>query len=140
MFGGGTVPDTEFFRDYNPDTADVRFWGDTFNLREIVSEAKRILGMLGNDPGHMHEPPAQPKDERLRHANRRMKQERRWAWLRGGWRDTLAAIFSRAAREEQRQWKKERDEEMAKWRTEQDALWAEAQRKAKAGGGQSTDD
>jgi len=30
------------FRWYDPTTADVLFWGDAFNLRELVDEIKRL--------------------------------------------------------------------------------------------------
>jgi hypothetical protein len=31
------------FRQLDPTTLDVVFWGDTFNISEIVAEAQRIL-------------------------------------------------------------------------------------------------
>jgi deoxyribodipyrimidine photolyase len=33
---------TDCFRIFNPDTKEVIFWGQRFNIRELVDEARRI--------------------------------------------------------------------------------------------------
>lgn len=38
--------DSNLFRQLDPDTWVLFFWGDRFNLREVVSEAKRLLEAL----------------------------------------------------------------------------------------------
>ena len=39
----GPYNDIDVFRMFHPSTGDVTFWGDSFNLREIVAEVQRIL-------------------------------------------------------------------------------------------------
>ena len=77
----------------------------------------------------------------LREWTRRGRRERWRLWLQGGWRDMVAALFSSAAREEQRRWKREEQEARRKFQAEQDALWEEAQRKLRAdkGDGENQD-
>jgi hypothetical protein len=36
------------FRTFNPDTTDLTFWGQSFNLQEVVTEVRRILPNLQN--------------------------------------------------------------------------------------------
>lgn len=43
---GAPLKKVELFRAYDPSTADVTFWGDTYNLKEIVDEVMRIYPLL----------------------------------------------------------------------------------------------
>ncbi len=40
---------TVVFRDYDPKTGELSFWGQEFKVHEIVSEVKRILPKLKED-------------------------------------------------------------------------------------------
>lgn len=68
----------------------------------------------------------------LHRFRRQARQVRRTAWLQGRWRDMVAALFSSAAREEQRRWKREEQQARAKFQAELDASWEEVQRKVRA--------
>jgi hypothetical protein len=42
------------FRQLDPNTMDVVFWGDTFNIPEIVAEAQRILPIVTKETAKPH--------------------------------------------------------------------------------------
>jgi hypothetical protein len=42
------------FRQLDPTTLDVVFWGDTFNIPEIVDEALRILPTVAKEAAKPH--------------------------------------------------------------------------------------
>ncbi len=44
----------DMFRQLDPTTLDVIFWGDTFNISEIVAEALRILPIVVQEAGKPH--------------------------------------------------------------------------------------
>jgi hypothetical protein len=40
------VDHTDWFRVFDPTTADLTFWSQDFNLQQVVNEAQRILPKL----------------------------------------------------------------------------------------------
>jgi hypothetical protein len=44
----------DMFRQLDPTTLDVVFWGDTFNIPEIVAEASRILPIVAREAAKRH--------------------------------------------------------------------------------------
>ena len=58
----GGVDDIDRFRDYDPATTSLFFWGDEYNLRAIVSEVHRILPKLKEESEKPHwDPPRGPE-------------------------------------------------------------------------------
>jgi hypothetical protein len=43
--------DIDIFRNFDPTTTDVVFWGETFNLQALVEEVERILPRLRSELG-----------------------------------------------------------------------------------------
>ena len=52
MIGG--LKDIELFRGYDPATGTARFWGDTYNLKEIIEEVDRIYPLLQSEAAKPH--------------------------------------------------------------------------------------
>lgn len=52
MIGGIEKKDT--FRRYDPVTTDIVFWGQEFNLKQLLTEAKRILPKLEEEANKPH--------------------------------------------------------------------------------------
>ncbi len=48
------LKDIELFRTYDPSTSTVRFWGDAYNLKEIVEEVDRIYPLLQTEASKPH--------------------------------------------------------------------------------------
>jgi hypothetical protein len=48
------LKDIELFRTYDPSTDSVRFWGDAYNLKEIVEEVNRIYPLLQAEAAKPH--------------------------------------------------------------------------------------
>jgi hypothetical protein len=46
----------DFFRNYDPETGMVIFWGDTFDVRAIVAEVQRILPLATDALDHGDQP------------------------------------------------------------------------------------
>jgi hypothetical protein len=44
----------ELFRAYDPSTRTARFWGNTYNLKEIVEEVERIYPLLQTEAAKPH--------------------------------------------------------------------------------------
>ena len=68
------------------------------------------------------------RDRLLKSFRRERRRIQRESWFRGVWRDTLAWLFSREARQEQRRWKQEAEDELMKIKKEQDEIWNKIQR------------
>lgn len=51
------------FRQYDPTTTNLTFWGEDFNLQEIISEVRRILPRLEREAAtpHWDDPPHRAK-------------------------------------------------------------------------------
>lgn len=47
----------EIFRSFDPKTKDVTFWGEDFNLQEIVAEVERLLPKLQAEASKPHSGP-----------------------------------------------------------------------------------
>ena len=45
---------TDMFRMFDPQTTDVTFWGEEFNIQEIVTEVLRIVQLLREEAGKPH--------------------------------------------------------------------------------------
>jgi hypothetical protein len=43
------IDQMDMFRNFDPSTADLMFWGQRFNVRNIVSEAKRLLPIAASE-------------------------------------------------------------------------------------------
>ena len=48
------LKDIELFRGYDPSTGIARFWGDTYDLKEIVEEVSRIYPLLQTEAAKPH--------------------------------------------------------------------------------------
>jgi len=48
------LQDIELFRAYDPSTGAVKFWGDTYNLKEIAEEVNRIYPLLQTEAEKPH--------------------------------------------------------------------------------------
>lgn len=48
------LKEIELFRGYDPSTATARFWGDTYDLPEIVAEVQRIYPLLQTEATKPH--------------------------------------------------------------------------------------
>jgi hypothetical protein len=61
MMSAGAVQgfaDIDMFRVFDPETADIVFWGERFNVNEIVQEAARLLPIASTEARKPHwEPP-----------------------------------------------------------------------------------
>ncbi|HMI98050.1 MAG TPA: hypothetical protein VK479_16195 [Micropepsaceae bacterium] len=52
MFGG--LEEIDQFRLFDPDTTDITFWGQEFNLRKIVDEVRSIAPKLAQEANKPH--------------------------------------------------------------------------------------
>lgn len=48
------VDPTDIFRWFDPSTADVIFWGDAFNIQELVNEVQGIVPRLREEAAKPH--------------------------------------------------------------------------------------
>jgi hypothetical protein len=52
------VAESDMFRQFDPTTRDVIFWGEAFNIQRIVDEVQRLLPIAAPEAGKPHwEPP-----------------------------------------------------------------------------------
>ena len=56
------IDDIDMFRAFDPRTADLAFWGQSFNIQAIMQEVQRILPKLkeGANKPHWDPPPTEP--------------------------------------------------------------------------------
>jgi hypothetical protein len=48
------VDDIDMFRGFDPDTSTVLFWGQSFNIKEILDEVTRILPLVEIEASKSH--------------------------------------------------------------------------------------
>ena len=54
------MAETDMFRVFDPTTTDLVFWGDRYNVREIVAEAERLLPLATAEAARPHWNPDDP--------------------------------------------------------------------------------
>lgn len=57
------LADTDMFRVLDPSTAEIVFWGQRFNVREIVQEAARLLPIATAEASKPHSEPPETASE-----------------------------------------------------------------------------
>jgi hypothetical protein len=56
------VDEIDLFRRFDPATATALFWGDTFDIQALVTEAERLLPIATAEAGKPHWEPSSPSD------------------------------------------------------------------------------